>query len=97
VCCANGQMHRFSRRARFSCHSRNDQVAERAGRGWCVARASMPCRFTCGVKGKGACTFWNSDAALGVQSVHERGQGAAGEWPTSGVGGSHPLGVDDGG
>jgi hypothetical protein len=74
ACCANRQMHRFSRRARFSCHGRNDQVAECAGRGWHVARASMPCRFTCGARGKGACTFRNDDASLGVQSVHERGQ-----------------------
>jgi hypothetical protein len=74
ACCANGQTHRFSRRARFSCQGRNDQVAERAGRGWRVARALMPCRFTCGARGKGACTFQNGDAALGVQSMHERGQ-----------------------
>jgi hypothetical protein len=39
-----------------------------------LARASMPCRFTCGAWGKGACTFRNGNAALGVQSVHERGQ-----------------------
>jgi hypothetical protein len=76
ACCANGQMHRFSRCARFLCHGRKVQAVERAGRGWRVARASMPCRFTCGAWGKGACTFWNGDAALGVQSVHGRGQSA---------------------
>jgi hypothetical protein len=75
ACCANGQMHGFSRRARFSCHGRNDQAVERAGRGWRVVRALMPCRFTCGARGKGACTFRNGYAALGIQSMHERGQG----------------------
>jgi hypothetical protein len=60
----------------FSCHGRNVQAVERAGRGWRVARASMPRRFMCGAQGKGACTFRNGDAALGVQSMHKRGQGA---------------------
>jgi hypothetical protein len=50
-------------------------VAERAGRVWRVARASMPCRVTCGAQGKGSCMLWKGDAALGVQTVHERGQG----------------------
>jgi hypothetical protein len=27
-------------------------VVERAGRGWCVAGASMPCRVTCSAQGK---------------------------------------------
>jgi hypothetical protein len=76
ACCANGYMHGFSRHARFSCHGQNDQVAEHAGRGWRVVRASMPCRVTCGARGKGACTLQNGYAALGVQSVHERGQSA---------------------
>jgi hypothetical protein len=35
----------------------------------------MPCRVTCGARGKGACTLRNGDAALGVQTMHERGQG----------------------
>jgi hypothetical protein len=73
---ANGQKQGFSRRAGFSCHGREDQVAERAGQVWRVARASMPCRVTCDARGKGACTLQNSNDALRVQTVHERGQGA---------------------
>jgi hypothetical protein len=76
VCCAKEQMRRFSRRARFLCHSQNVRAVERAGRGWRIARASMPYRFTCRARGKGACTFRNGDAALGIQSVHESGQSA---------------------
>jgi hypothetical protein len=51
-------------------------VAGHVGRVWHVARASMPCRLTCSARGKDACTLQNGDAALGVQTVHERGQGA---------------------
>jgi hypothetical protein len=50
-------------------------VAERAGQVRRVARASMSCRLMCGARGKEVCTFRNGDAALGVQSVHGRGQG----------------------
>jgi hypothetical protein len=66
ACCANGQMHGFSRRAWFLCHGRNDQVVGHAGQGWCLVRASMPCRFICGARGKGACTLRKGYAALGV-------------------------------
>jgi hypothetical protein len=51
-------------------------VVERAGRGWRVAGASMPCRVTCSARGNGACTLRNGYAALIVQSVHGRGQSA---------------------
>jgi hypothetical protein len=34
----------------------------------------MPCRVRCGAREKGACMFRNVDAALGVQSMHGRGQ-----------------------
>jgi hypothetical protein len=74
VCRANGQKQKFRRRAGFSCHGREAQVVGHAGRGWRVVRASMPCRCTCGARGKGACTTRNGYAALGVQSVHGRGQ-----------------------
>jgi hypothetical protein len=43
------------------------------------------------------CTPQNGYAALGVQSVHGRGQSTARGRPTGGVGGSRPLGIDDGG
>jgi hypothetical protein len=76
ACCANGHMHEFSGHARFSCNGRTDQVVGRAGRGWRVVRASMPCRFTCGAWGKCVCTLWNGYAALVVQSVYGRGQSA---------------------
>jgi hypothetical protein len=66
ACCANGQMHGFSRHARFLCHGRKDQVVGRAGQGWRVVRASMPCRCTCDAQGKGACMLRNGYAAPGV-------------------------------
>jgi hypothetical protein len=51
-------------------------VAERVGRVWRVTRASMPSRLMCGAQGRDACMLQNGDAALGVQTMHERGQGA---------------------
>jgi hypothetical protein len=49
-------------------------MTERAGQGWCVVEALMPCRVRCGAKEKGVCTSRNANAILSVQSMHGRGQ-----------------------